>query len=176
MKNKQKEKEKQPSSEANIVMLDGNISDTSIYSLSISPTDSYSEESEWMLDNGATYHVCPRRKWFSSFEKLDSGVVYMADNRACQILGIGRIHIKMFDGIIRELNDVIYVPSLRKNLISIGALVGEGLNVRIEDMVLKIVEDSRIVMKGVRRRNLYYLLGSTAIDREMTTSSDSARL
>ena len=53
-----------------------------------------------------------------------------------------------------------YVPSLRKNLISIGALVGEGLNVRIEDMVLKIVEDSRIVMKGVRRNNLYYLTGS----------------
>ncbi|ONK71799.1 uncharacterized protein A4U43_C04F12500 [Asparagus officinalis] len=56
-----------------------------------------------MLDNGVIYHVCPRRECFSSFEKLDSGVVYMGDNRACQILRIGRIHIKMFDKTVREL-------------------------------------------------------------------------
>ena len=130
-----------------------------------------------MLDSGATYHVCPRREWFSSFEKLvDSGVVYMADNCACQILGIGRIHIKMFDRIIRELNDVIYVPSLRKNLISIGALVGEGLKVRVEDMVLEIVRDSRILMKGVRRNNLYYLTGGIVVGGELATSIDSTRL
>ena len=83
MKNKQKGKGKQPSSEANIIISDGNFSDSSIYSLSISPIGCYSEESEWMLDSGVTYHVYPRREWFSNFEKLDSGVVYMADNRAC---------------------------------------------------------------------------------------------
>ena len=40
----------------------------------------------------------------------------------CQIEEIGTIRIKLFDGIIRELKDVRYVPQLQKNFISAGAL------------------------------------------------------
>ena len=32
------------------------------------------------------------------------------------------VHIKLFDGMIRELKDVMYVLQLRKNLTSVGAL------------------------------------------------------
>ena len=34
------------------------------------------------LNVGATYHVCPKREWFSSFEKLDGGLVLMGDDYA----------------------------------------------------------------------------------------------
>ena len=37
------------------------------------------------------------------------------------------IRIKLFDEMIRELNDVRYVPQLKKNLISIGALEAQSL-------------------------------------------------
>ena len=47
---------------------DGSDSD----SLSVTtPTIGYSDNTEWILETGATYHVCPNRDWFSSFEKLD---------------------------------------------------------------------------------------------------------
>ena len=36
--------------------------------------------------------------------------------------GIGTVQIKMFDGMIRELKEVRYIPQLKRNFISVGAL------------------------------------------------------
>ena len=47
------------------------------------------------------------------------------------------------------------------NLISVGALEAFGLMVSRRDGVLKMTKGSMVVMKGVRRNNLYYLKGST---------------
>jgi len=42
----------------------------------------------------------------------------MTDTHAsCQIEGIRTVHIKLFDGMVRELKNVRYVPQLKKNLI-----------------------------------------------------------
>jgi len=39
------------------------------------------------LDTGATYHVCPKREWFASFEKLDGDLVSFDNGHTCQIEG-----------------------------------------------------------------------------------------
>ena len=69
--------------------------------------------------------------------------------------------IKMFDGMVRELKKVKYVPQLKKNLISVGIL--EALSVKISggDGVLKMLRGSMVAMKGIQRNNLYYLKGNT---------------
>ena len=48
-----------------------------------------------------------------------------------------------------------------RNLIPVGVLETLGLEVSIRDGVLKMTKGSMVVMKGVRRNNLYYLKGST---------------
>ena len=78
----------------------------------------------------------------------------------------------MFDGIVRELKEVRYVPQLKKNLISVGALEILGLVVSIRDGVLKMTKGSMVVIKGVRWNNLYYLKGST-VTRQVETSNSS---
>ena len=65
-------------------------------------------------------------------------MVYMGNDHACQMLGICTINIKMFDGMVRELTEVRYVPALKKNLISLGALVSKGLKIVMEDSSLKL--------------------------------------
>ena len=62
----------------------------------------------------------------------------MGDDRPCNMKEIGTIRIKIFDGIVRELKEVRYVPQLKRNLISVGALEKIGLVVSIRDGVLKI--------------------------------------
>jgi len=74
--------------------------------------------------------------------------------------GISTIHIKIFDGLVRKLKDVRYVPQLKKNLISIGILKALGLEISIRDGVLKMIKGSMVILKGVQRNNLYYLKGS----------------
>ena len=62
---------------------------------------------------------------------------------------------------VRELKEVTYVPQLKRNLILIGALKTLGLVESIKNGVLKMTKGSMVVMKGIRRNNLYYLKGST---------------
>ena len=56
----------------------------------------------------------------------------MGDDHPCNVEGMGTVHIKMFDGIVRELKEVRYVPQLKRNLISVGALEELGLVVSYE--------------------------------------------
>lgn len=171
------EKTTQPS-EVNIAKSDGNIIDCSNYSLSITLSICYSNASEWMLDSDATYKVCPMRERFSSFEKLDGGVVIMGNDYACKIVCIGTIQIKKFDGVVRELTEVRYVPQL-KNLISVGALESKGLKKTMKNDILKITKRFMVVMKGVRERNLYYLKGSTVtcvLAGSIGSNDDTSRL
>ena len=66
--------------------------------------------------------MTPRRDCFASFEKLDKGIIVMGNDQSCGICGIGTMQIRMHDGVVRELKKVRFVPQLKKNLISVGAL------------------------------------------------------
>ena len=57
-----------------------------------------------------------------TFESVDGGNVTMGNNTTCKVVGAGSVKMKMFDGMVRTLTDVRYVPSLKKNLISLGTL------------------------------------------------------
>ena len=73
--------------------------------------------------------MCPNRDWFSNFEKLDGCSVVMGDDCPCNMEGIGTVHVKMLDRMVRELKGMRYVPELKRNLISVGALKALGLEV-----------------------------------------------
>jgi len=60
-KNRAKEKSEK-SSEVNIAKSDGNEFDSSAFLLSITPSVCHSDASDWLLDTGPTYHICPKRK------------------------------------------------------------------------------------------------------------------
>ncbi|KAE8682936.1 ABC transporter G family member 13 [Hibiscus syriacus] len=137
---------------------DANDSDISLVA---SSTTFHSDE--WILDLGCTYHMSPNREWFSDLVELNAGVVYMGNDNACKTVGIGSIRLKNQDGSTRVLTDVRYVPSLKKNLISLGALESKGSVVTMRDGVLKVTYGAHVMIKGIRKNNLYYYQGSTII-------------
>ena len=137
--------------------------DTSDSELSLVASSSSFHSDEWILDSGCTYHMSPNREWFSDLVELNGGVVYMGNDNACKTVGIGSIQLKNQDGSTRVLTDVRYVPSLKKNLISLGALESNGSVVTMRDGVLKVTSGALVILKGIRKNNLYYYQGSTVI-------------
>ena len=85
----------------------------------------------------------------------------MRDDGTCQMNETGTVHIKIFDGMIRDLIEVRYVPQMKKNIIFVGAVESKGLKVTLENGVLKVTKGFMIVIKDRRDRNLYYLKGNT---------------
>ncbi|KAH9669065.1 Integrase catalytic domain-containing protein [Citrus sinensis] len=53
------------------------------YSLSITHVAYVASSSEWILETGATYHLCPIKEWFTDFSELESGAVMMGNDQPC---------------------------------------------------------------------------------------------
>lgn len=118
----------------------------------------------WVLDTAATHHMCPHRSWFSSYESCEGGYVLMRNNSMSQIMGVGTVQLRMFDGIVRILENVRHVPELKKSLISLSELDSRGYKYTGQGGVIKVSKGILVVMKGIRVGNLYKLLGSTVVD------------
>lgn len=85
-----------------------------------------------------------QREWFNDFVEINESVC-LGDNSTCQVKGRDNIHIqkyingKWIDG---RINDVLYVPNLRKNLFSTGVVTQKGFDLRLlRTMYLSICKE-----------------------------------
>ena len=60
----------------------------------------------WLMDSGATWHMTPNRDWFYTYEPISEGLVFMGNDHALEIAGIGTIKLKMYDGSIHTISEV----------------------------------------------------------------------
>ncbi|KAI5424225.1 hypothetical protein KIW84_030433 [Lathyrus oleraceus] len=73
----------------------------------------------WWIDSGATTHVCKDRFWFKTLVLMEDGyVLYMGDDHFAPYEGKGNVVLEFSSGKTITLFNVLYVPKLRKNLIS----------------------------------------------------------
>jgi hypothetical protein len=137
--------------------------------LSISSNLQYQEE--WQLDSGASHHTCSHKNWFISYQSVDEGVVFMGNSIPCKTVGVGSIRIRMFDGIVRELTNVRYVPEIKSNLISLGVLDSCGYKYTGQGGALTLSKGNLVVMKATKVDNLCKLEGSIEVAYEVTDVS-----
>ena len=137
---------------------------------SLACVSSVTSTDEWLCDSACSFHMCFRKEWFFNFTELDGGVVHLADNQPCKVVGISSISLKNHDGSTRVLTDVRYIPKLEKNLISFGTLESKGFIIIVQNGILKVVSGALVVMKGIRRNNLYLYQGSTTVGTTTTVS------
>ena len=72
---------------------------------------------EWILNSGCTWHMNRNKDLFEELCELDGGYVFLENNKACKILGVGFVRFKLHDESIRLLTKVGYVPdSTRKDM------------------------------------------------------------
>ena len=64
----------------------------------------------------------------------------LGDGKTCEVEGIGSIQLRMADGTLRQLDDVRYIPTMRRNLISLGTLVKKGYSVRMDGSGLRVLK------------------------------------
>ncbi|GJV17679.1 retrovirus-related pol polyprotein from transposon TNT 1-94 [Tanacetum coccineum] len=73
--------------------------------------------------------------------------------RKCRVRGTGKVRVQMRDGSSFMLDNVRYVPKLRRNLISLGTLEKEGFTVKMQSGMIKVIKGSLVVLSGTRRAN-----------------------
>ena len=128
--------------------------------LTVSPND---PRDQWILDSGCTYHMTPRRDWFLEYESLEGGTVLMGNNMSCNVVGIGKVRLRMWDGSVKVLENVRHIPDLKRNLISLGMLDTKGYSYKSQGGMLKVIKGIIVVMKGLLKQGLYVLEGATVV-------------
>lgn len=81
----------------------------------------------------------------------------IVNNKACMVIRIGRIKLKMFDGVGRTLTEVKCVSELKRNLILLGNLESKGYRFKATCGVLSVTKGPMVVIEGERVKNLYWL-------------------
>lgn len=123
----------------------------------------------WLLDSGASKHMSFQRDWFDDFVEINESVS-LGDNSTCEVKGKGTIYIqKYINGkwINGRINDVLYIPSLKKNLFSTGAITQKGFDLRLISDNAFVYSGNDLVAYGKREKsNLYRMIFKVVMKHE----------
>ena len=113
----------------------------------------------WWLDSGATIHACNSMQAVISIRSPTSleQYVYMRHGTKAKVDFLGVVRLQLSIGIFLELQDVAYVPSIRRNLVSVPILDRLGYSFLFGIGKVKLYRDSQLVGIGVLCGSLYRL-------------------
>jgi hypothetical protein len=127
-------------------------------------SESTIHEGAWFLDSGATRHMTGTREVFESLTKWDSDLhVRIGDQSQHAVKGVETVPFRMESGGVLRVQNVLWVPELKCNMLSVSSIEQMGFEVvfRKGKALLRPSgpsSDPRVVL-GVRESGLYRLTG-----------------
>ncbi|XP_014511675.1 uncharacterized protein LOC106770373 [Vigna radiata var. radiata] len=83
----------------------------------------------WYLDSGCSNHMTCNKEWLVNFNQTKKSKVKFADDSTLKVEGSGDVVINRRNGSQVVISNVLYVPDMKCNLLSIGQLVEKGFTV-----------------------------------------------
>lgn len=121
----------------------------------------------WLVDTGASTHICNDLSKFTEFSDANKGIIAVFDGHQVVSSGTGSVNVKFAAKRNGEdycvditLQDVMYTPTSKKNIISVNRMIERGHTVGAFDklgseILLKGSKDLTIPISKVNR--LYYV-------------------
>jgi hypothetical protein len=129
------------------------------FSLVVCLSTRATHSSVWYIDSGASRHMTGVREHLTYLTKIDDLEVVLRDDRVVKAVGSGTISFQRESLPPMLLRDVLYVPDLKKNLISVSTIEERGYEVLFHDgHVFLFPKGSSITSAkviGTRHENLY---------------------
>ncbi|XP_073153942.1 uncharacterized protein [Henckelia pumila] len=119
---------------------------------------------ELCIDTDVTRHVCSDKDMFAILDEFENGEkVYMGNSATSDIKGQGKVILKMTSGKELTLNNVLYVPEIRKNLVSSSLLNKHGFRIVFESDKVVLSKCGMFVGKGYVCNGLFKLNGEAVL-------------
>ena len=125
-------------------------------------TTSSHEQSAWIVDSGATTHMCHDKQSFTNLYQLETPIdVVLGDGRALTAVGRGEVVLDMVlpngESKLCTLCDVLYVPKLSHNLVSVTKATQKGKVVKFTKSACYMLNKHQMVAKATKVGSLYKL-------------------
>jgi hypothetical protein len=110
----------------------------------------------WWVDSVATRHIIRSHKFFVNFKGKPIGEhkVYMGNNTYSDVLGEGKCKFSV-NGSIIVLYNVLYVPSIHRNIIYVFILYDKGYSIKFKSRN-GYMSRGNISIKGTKVDNMYF--------------------
>ena len=128
---------------------------------------------EWVVDSRATKHICVDKNAFYDYIPVREGEeqVFMGDSRPAPVMGKGKVLLKLTYGKTLSLRNVLHVPDIRYNLVSVYVLSNAGVRVSFEGKKFVITKNEMFVGKMYCSNELLMLNVLNVIINNNTSSS-----
>lgn len=104
--------------------------------------------------------MLPNKNLFDLFEDIQQFKVIVADNTKLQVKGSGGIDIHIsVKGETRKvtIKEVLYVPNLNVNLLSVSKITEKGFVVKFKEKVFEITNGNDLVAIAKLKNDIYML-------------------
>jgi hypothetical protein len=114
----------------------------------------------WWIDSGAMIHVVNSLQELSMRRTLPKGerTIRVTNNEEANVEAIGEIPLEISNDFTLYLHDVLYVTSMRRNLISVSCLDDDGFDCLFGKRQCLITFNNEVVGRAFRHDKLYLLL------------------
>jgi hypothetical protein len=92
----------------------------------------------FVVDSGASNHMCGNRQYFQSLTPITPRDITSASGHLLTATHIGSVHFSTEAGGRRILNNVLYVPGLRTDLLSINQITDSGCKITMKNGFFQI--------------------------------------
>ncbi|RVW43650.1 Retrovirus-related Pol polyprotein from transposon TNT 1-94 [Vitis vinifera] len=138
---------KKSNSKANLVEAEA---EAEVITTVISSEVSMVTNMNWVVDSRATRHICGNRSAFTSYTTVKEGEeqVFLGDSKSTLVIGKGKVLLKITSGKVLALSDVLHVPDIRWNLVSVSLLGKVGVRILFDFDKIVLTENDAFVGKG----------------------------
>jgi hypothetical protein len=109
------------------------------------PSTTTSSSDEWLIDSRESYHMAKDKAIFFSLNECNTKKIFVGDDRSLNVVGSGTVQVE--NG---HFNDVLCVPNLSCNLLSVYQIThsGEGKTVEFSphQVIIKDLNDPKHVL------------------------------
>lgn len=138
-----------------------------------------STENDWFVDSGASTHMTHNKNNLVNFRLAEKGDVKIANNERLSAGGVGDLELSVVRddrAVNTHVKNVLYVPNLCANLLSVSQMVRQGLNVNFSKDTCRIMRGRDECVGTADLVNGVYKLNVKCDDSSLLVKSEDLQM
>ena len=128
----------------------------------------------WWSDTGASVHITNSLHGFEKQKQANTYNVFVGEGTRVAVESIGKIKLKLSSGFVLELTNVLYVPAMRRSLMSASKLVEEGITFIGNKECIKFFSKGSLIGKAFLHDHLWKMQ-CTLLDNGLIVLNTTAK-
>lgn len=126
----------------------------------ISESSAYFNKTKWLVDSGASEHMCCDYELFNSYCSAEGKSVIVGNGTQISVKGSGQVAVQVWNGnewIDTTIDNVLHVPELSINLFSVNRATSKGYVIVTGENECKFYKENKVMAVAERNGSMYYL-------------------